>query len=83
MRIEKRTMNWIPRQTTWQYQQSLNAKRKAQAQSFLDIQASLAAAIFTAQDNASVSGAELTLKAVLNKTQAKAEEQIASIQKLA
>ena len=76
-------MNWIPRQTTWQYQQSLNAKRKAQAQSFLDIRASLAAAIFTAQDNASVSGAELTLKAVLNKTQAKAEEQIASIQKLA
>jgi hypothetical protein len=74
MRIEKRTMGWIQKPSAWEYQESLNAKRKEQAQAHLDQQSTLAGAIFTATDTFSYDMTELALKAVVNRVTTEAEE---------
>jgi hypothetical protein len=65
MQIEKRTMGWFPRQSTWDYQQSLNAKRRAQAEAYIADQSVLASGIFGAQDTASAGIVELSIKAAV------------------
>jgi hypothetical protein len=50
MRIEKRTMGWIQKPSAYQYNQQLNAKRRAHAQSYLNQQNALATSIFAAKD---------------------------------
>jgi hypothetical protein len=62
MIIEKRTMGWFPKPSTWDYQQSLNAKRKEQAQSYIADQSALASGIFAAKDTANAGSVELAIK---------------------
>ena len=62
MRIEKRTMGWFPKPSSWNYQQSLNAKRREQAQSYIAEQSALASGIFAAKDTANAGVVELAIK---------------------
>jgi hypothetical protein len=62
MRIEKRTMGWFPKPSTWDHQQSLNAKRRAQAQSYITDQSTLATGIFAATETANAGSVELAIK---------------------
>ena len=79
MRIEMRTMGWIQKPSAYQYNQQLNAKRKALAQTYLDQQSTLATAIFTAQDNLSAGTVENTYKSLIQQAQAKAKAQATSL----
>lgn len=76
MIIQKRTMGWIQKPTAYNYSQQQNAKRKAQAQSFMNQQAVLSGALFSAQDNMTYGMTEITLKAVVAKVQASAKAKI-------
>ena len=78
MQIEKRTMGWIQKPSAYQYNQQMNAKRKAQAQYYLNEQTVLSSAIFTAKDNMSYGMTEIALKAVAQKLQAEAQAKIDS-----
>jgi hypothetical protein len=53
MQIVKRTMNWLPRQSTYSYVQQQNAKRKAAHQAFIDSQSSLSSTFSTIFSNLS------------------------------
>ena len=78
MQIVKRTMGWIQKPSAWQYQQSLNAKRRAQAQVHLNQQSVLAGAIFTTKDTFSHDMTALVLKSVVNRVTTEAEERAKS-----
>jgi hypothetical protein len=65
MQIEKRTMGWFPKQSSWDYQQSLNAKRRAQAEANIADQSALATGIFGAKDAASAGFVDLSIKAAV------------------
>jgi hypothetical protein len=65
MQIEKRTMGWLPKPSTWEYQQALNAKRRAQAEAYIADQSALATGIFGAQDTASAGFVDLSIKAAI------------------
>jgi hypothetical protein len=45
MRIEKRTMNWLPRTSLYNEQAQIRARRQAAHQQFLSSQSTLASAI--------------------------------------
>ena len=79
MQIVKRTMGWIQKPSAYQYNQRLNAKRKAMAQSYIDQQSTLASAIFTAQSNQSAGTVENTYKNLITQAQEKAKAQAASL----
>jgi hypothetical protein len=76
MRIEKRSMGWIQKPSAYQYNQQLNARRRAMAQGHLQSQSLLSGAIFSAQDSFSQGITEITLKAVIAKVQASAKSKI-------
>lgn len=83
MIIQKRTMGWIQKPSAYNYNQQINAKRKALAQSFMDSQTALSTAIFTAQDTFSAGTVENTYKALIKKAQDKAKGQQADVSDLA
>lgn len=66
-------MGWIQKPSAFQYQQSLNAKRKAHSQNYLNQTSALAGGLFAAQDTFSHDMTALTLKAVANKISKDAE----------
>lgn len=82
MRIEKRSMGWIQKPSAYQYSQQLRAKRRAMAQSYLDTQASLSIAIFTAQDSMSKGLVEIAFKGVIARVQEQAKAQLESVTSL-
>jgi hypothetical protein len=78
MRIEKRSMGWIQKPSAYQYQQNLNAKRKAVAKSYMNQTSLLATTIFTAKDNASHDMVALILKATINRVTSDAAKRLES-----
>jgi hypothetical protein len=78
MKIVKRTMGWIQKPSTWQYQQSLNARRRAQAQVNLNQQSVLAGAIFATKNTTSDEKTALVLKSAVSRIAAAAEERVKS-----
>ena len=69
-------MGWLPKPSAYQYSQQLNAKRREQAQSYLNEQTVLSSAIFTAQGDLSYGMTEIALKAVASKLQTEAKAKI-------
>ena len=67
MRIEKRTMGWLPKPSAFQHAQQQAAKRRAHAQDYLSRQASLSTAIFAAKDNAATKLTELVMKSTVER----------------
>ena len=67
MQIVKRTMGWIQKPSAWEYQQSLNARRKAQAQN------ALATSIFSAKDTFNHDLTALILQSVVQRISKEAE----------
>jgi hypothetical protein len=78
MIIEKRTMGWFPKPNAWQYQQSLNAKRHAQAQAYISTQSAVSTALFAVQDAFSQSMTQQTLQATVTRVQNTAQEKLAN-----
>jgi hypothetical protein len=52
MQIQKRTMNWLPRPSAYDEMVSRRAKRKAEAEEFIDRQSTLAGVFSGAQTDA-------------------------------
>ncbi len=73
MQIVKRTMGWIQKPSAWEYQQSLNARRKAQAQAYLNQQNALATSIFSAKDTFNHDLTALILQSVVQRISKEAE----------
>lgn len=74
MQIVKRTMGWIQKPSAWQYQQSLNAKRKAQAQTYLNQTSALSTSIFSVTDTFSHDMTALVLQNVVKRVSSEAQE---------
>lgn len=70
MRIEKKTLNWFPKASTWDHQQSLNAKRKAQAEGHMN-QAAATTAFFSVAESQSYGTVELAIKVAVARLQNK------------
>lgn len=67
MRIEKRTMGWIQKPSAYQHAQQQAAKRRAQAQAYLDQQAQLSATIFSVKDDAAARFTELVMRSTIER----------------
>ena len=78
MIIEKRTMGWFPKPSAWDYQQSLNAKRRAQAQAYISTQSAVSTAIFSVQDSFSQAMTQQTLQSTLSRVQNTAQQKLAN-----
>lgn len=74
MQIEKRTMGWIQKPSAYQYNQQLNAKRRAHAQDYLNQQATLSSAIFSAKDTFNHDLTALILQSVVKRVSSEAQE---------
>ena len=62
MQIEKRSLNWFPRESTYDLAQSQREKRRATSQAYIAEAASLASTFATARDNLSSGMAEISAK---------------------
>lgn len=60
MQIEKRTLNWLPRQSMYDEAQAQRAKRREVNESFIAGQQSLASAVSAAYVNYTMGMAEIT-----------------------
>lgn len=73
-------MGWIQKPSAYHYSQQLNAKRREQAQSYLNQQVALAGSIFATKDAFSHDLTALVLKSVVQRVnkeaQAKAREAV-------
>jgi len=76
MQIVKRTMGWYQKPSAWQHQQSLNAKRREQAQSYLNQTNLLATSIFSVKDTFNHDMTALILKATANRVTSEAEARV-------
>lgn len=74
MQIVKRSMGWIQKPSTYQYQQGLNAKRRAHAQDYLNQTNVLATSIFSAKDTFSHDMTALVLQSVVKRVSSEAEQ---------
>jgi hypothetical protein len=63
--IEKRTMGWLPKASTYDYQQSLNAKRKAIAQAALSSTSALASGVFSVSTSVAQGMSEIAANAAM------------------
>ncbi len=64
MRIEKRSLNWLPRASLYNEQAAQRAKQKAAHQSFLDTQSSFASSIGSIQSDFQTQSSNLLSQAV-------------------
>lgn len=67
MRIEKRTMGWLPKASAYDHARQQAEKRRAIAQDYLSQQSTLSSTIFTAKDSAASQMTELVFKSVLQR----------------
>ena len=67
MRIEKRTMGWIQKPSAYQHAQQQAAKRRAQAQAYLEQQSLLSATIFSVKDDAAARFTELVMRSTIDR----------------
>ena len=71
MRIEKKSMNWLPRPSAWNHQLELAAKRREQAQAFMADQQALSSSLSAVRESIFTGQAELAAKAALARVKAK------------
>jgi hypothetical protein len=67
MRIEKRTMGWLPKSSTWDYQQRINKWQHARAKTYLAETSATASAFAAVRYNLASGQAELAAKAALSR----------------
>lgn len=63
MQVEKRTLNWLPKESSWDAAQAQRERRKAMHDEFLERQTSLANAFQTTRDDFAYGAAELAANA--------------------
>ncbi|MDP1731232.1 MAG: hypothetical protein Q8L54_08680 [Devosia sp.] len=78
MRIEKRTMNWLPQKSLYQANEAARAKRKAYAKYDISLAASLASAFTSAQTATASDQVTLTIKMAAQRVQASADAKLTS-----
>jgi hypothetical protein len=71
MQIVKRTMNWLPKASTYDYMQSQAAKRRANHDSYISSQSSLAGSLMGLSTAQSEGVASLAMKAAIARVTAK------------
>lgn len=76
MQIVKRTMNWFPKQSAYNYAQSLATKRREVAQASIADTEALANAFSSASSTASAGMVDITMKAALARIQAAAKAKL-------
>jgi hypothetical protein len=76
MQIEKRTMGWLPKQSSYDYAQSLNAKRRENAQSAIASNEALASTLSGASTSHVAGAVENTIKAAAARIQATAQAKL-------
>ena len=67
MRIEKRTMGWLPKPSTWDYQQRIANWQRARAKAYIAETSATASAFAAVRDNRSSGQAQLAAKAALGR----------------
>jgi hypothetical protein len=72
MQVEKRTMNWFPKESAWDRAEAQRAKRQANSQSYLANNEALASAFQTTRDDLTYGMAEITAKAAAARVSKKA-----------
>jgi hypothetical protein len=65
MRIEKRTMGWLPKPSTWDYQQRIANWQRARAKTYLAETGATASAFAAVRQNLASGQADLAAKAAL------------------
>jgi hypothetical protein len=60
MQVEKRSMNWLPRESAWDEAQARREKRKAINYAFIEQQSAIASAVQTVRDDLVFGMAEIT-----------------------
>jgi hypothetical protein len=71
MQIQKKSMYWFHKPSAWDYSQSLNAKRKAQAQSYIADQTNLANSLTSINASISASQTDLAIRVAIDRIQSK------------
>jgi hypothetical protein len=82
MRIEKRTMNWLPKETMWQQQKRINARNKAHTKRFVENQSVVAYSMFSAMDSARQGETKLTIQNAAQRVNATAAAKLGAMNKL-
>lgn len=80
MKVEKRSLNWLPRQSVWNESRAQAEKRRAAHSTFLDQQSSAANAFQSTRDNLAMGAAENSGQAAAARVKAEAK---AAVSKLA
>lgn len=75
MRIEKRSLNWMPRASAWDTAQAQRAKSKEANSTFLSQQSALASTFQSSRDNMTMGIAEISGKIAAARVQAEAKAQ--------
>ena len=83
MRIEKRSMNWLPKETMWQQQKRINARNKAHTKRFLENQTLFASGVFSVMDSARQGETRLTIQNAAQRINATAAARLGNLNKLA
>ena len=71
MRIEKRTMNWLPRASLYDEAETARLKRKANAQAYMDSQSSYASAFSSLNTSAAGGAVDLAFQMAVARVKAK------------
>jgi len=72
MQVEKRTMNWFPKQSSWDMAEAQREKRKANSATYLATNEALASAFQTTRDNVTFGMAEIAAQAAAARVSKKA-----------
>lgn len=79
MKIEKRTLNWFPKQSAWQEYQQKRAKRREIAERMSADRDLVSTSIAVARDNQIYGRAELAAKAAAARVSAEAKNKLAKL----
>ena len=80
MQIEKRTLNWLPRQSAYDEAVSLRAKRKAAAEDFISTQSTLADTFSGLQSDAVSGLGDIVARAAQARISQASADQAAALQ---
>ena len=72
MQVQKRTMNWFPRESSWDLAQARREKRKANSDAYIANNDAVASAIQTVRDDLVFGMAEITAKVAAARVSKKA-----------
>ena len=72
MQVQKRSLNWFPRQSSWDIAQAQREKRKANSEAYLSNNDAVASAMQTVRDDLVFGMAEITAKVAAARVSKKA-----------